>query len=184
MTSTYDNLREQILAGDTSITATQIDRARRDDDYERLRQEAGQRAAETAAETARQKAIANLQRRADKLTVPRDLQAAYRRFVEAGQALTAGIDDHNNKIQALNAESKQLDADVQLWPLSGRTFFDLATKEAAATAPIGSLGLSLHALHDEKVHQHRDQLQQERADRRQLGTDSSVSLDFKEQHHE
>jgi hypothetical protein len=113
MTTTYQDLRERFINGEGSVTAAELDKARRDAEFEGLQAEAANAAATRQAEADRQAQIKTLTADAQELTTRGlgDLQAHYRTAVDALRALRLGMKDHNRQVFALKATARRLDAE-------------------------------------------------------------------------
>ncbi|WP_148576055.1 hypothetical protein [Nocardioides caldifontis] len=112
MTTTYEDLRQRMLDGDDTITAAQLDKARRDAEFEELQRQAAEAATERTAEQQRQAAIEVLRGRAEVAQTSglSEMQAAYRKALEALRALRAGMETYNAEAGAIAGIAKKLGA--------------------------------------------------------------------------
>lgn len=108
--TTYADLRQRVLDGDDSVTAAQLEKAKRDEDFAALRREAVVLAAERSAEEQRQIEVEQLhdRARAAATTGMTEMQAHYRNALEALRALRAGMVAYSTEVHAITQVTQQL----------------------------------------------------------------------------
>lgn len=97
MTTTYDDLRQRMIDGDSSITAAQLDKARQAAEFEHVQAEAARAATERVAEAERQAAIEQVRADYDEASTSsiEHLRAARRTALDALRDLRHGMVEHN-----------------------------------------------------------------------------------------
>lgn len=109
MSTTYTDLRQRMIDGDTTITAAQLDKARRDEEFAGLQAEAEAAARDRSAEQDRQARLDQL--RADAVALAEKdfttLQKHYRTAVDSLRALRQGMADFNRDQHRIQAEASR-----------------------------------------------------------------------------
>lgn len=106
MTDTYTDLRQRMIDGDTTITAAQLDKARRDEEFANLQSEADAAAQARGAEQERKARLETLRADAQALGEKdfAELQKHYRTAVDSLRALRQGMADFNRDQYRIQAE--------------------------------------------------------------------------------
>lgn len=134
MTDTYDSLRQRMLDGDTTITAAQLDKARRDDDYEQLQAEAADAAADREATAQRERDIATLREDVAAFddTGFADMQLQYETAFNALRTLRQAMTAWNQQVGTLQRRAAILGVDDLTIPAELNGPFELDRLERDA----------------------------------------------------
>lgn len=155
MSDTYTDLRQRMIDGDATITAAQLDKARRDEEFAGLQAEADAAAEARTAEHERQAALAALKADAQALADKdfTELQKHYRTAVDSLRALRQGMAAFNRDQYRVQAEASRRLLDGEDFgqeipaQLNAEFELDRLVNEAKSTA------IPWHAsrLHDEET---------------------------------
>lgn len=112
MTTTYDDLRQRMIDGDSTVTATALDKARRDSEFEALQREADDAASQREADAKHRAAVSELEADVRDATTSglAELQTAYRQMVDAVTKLEQGLAARQDLRASLDARAKALNA--------------------------------------------------------------------------
>lgn len=162
MRSTYEDLRQRFIAGKEDVTATQLDKARREAEFEVLQDQAAEAAAVREASDRRGRLVAELEADVEQARTEgmAELQAAYRVIVDATQALAEGLAARRQTRAALAVRARDLEAHEVLSAVPElrtsqayieRAVGDATGKRQVAVVPrADGLIWHTHELHDEE----------------------------------
>lgn len=185
-TMTYEELRQRVLDGDTSVTAAALEKARRDAEFAGLQGEAERLAAERAARAEQEAAVTELRAGVERLATTGldDMRAAYRAFVSAAGALQRAVADWQASTTPLRAVANRLGAIDVLSDLPGVLAPEAYVAEAVEDfqgkyQPAGMGRQHPHLLHDDEF---RAALRQQEEDRLERHRRENPTVRFRTRH--